>query len=139
MAGGGGPGADVDVSSITTVEQLDALIQEAYGEASLGLHRGHQPVESVLDETLGISHEELHTRMDDSQNLGAIADDVGVGSDKLIQALVDAWSPAIDTLEDNGTITADQADEYRDALKAAFTFEVTWDGHAATPTFAGIA
>lgn len=137
--GGGGPGGGVDVSSVTTVEQLDALIQEAYGEASLGLHRGHQPVESVLNDTLGISHEELHTRMDAGQNLATIADDVGVGSDKLIAALVDSWSPAIDTLEKNGTITAAKADEYRAALKEAFTFKVTWDGQEATPTFSGIA
>lgn len=137
--GGGGPGGGVDVSSVTTVDQLDELIQEAYGEASLGLHRGHQPVESVLDETLGISHEELHTRMDAGQNLATIADDVGVGSDKLIAALVDSWSPAIDTLEENGTITADEADEYRAALKEAFTFKVTWDGQEATPTFSGVA
>lgn len=138
-AGQGGPGNSVDVSSVSTVDELNALIQEAYGEASLGLHRGHQPVESTLNEVLGISHEELHARMDSGQNLATIANDVGVGEDKLIAALVDAWEPAIDTLKENGTITADQAEEYRAALKEAFTFKITWDGKAATPTFSGVA
>lgn len=135
----GGRGNSVDVSSVSTVEQLNALIQEAYGEANLGLHRGHQPVESVLNEVLGISHEELHARMDEGQNLATIADDLGVGKDKLIAALVDSWTPAIDSLEKAGTITSSQADDYRAALKKAFTFKVTWDGKAATPTFTGVA
>ena len=34
------------------------MIQEAYGDAGLGLHRGHQPAQGVLDEVLTISHDE---------------------------------------------------------------------------------
>ena len=47
--GSGGPGG-VDVSAVTTEDQLIALVQEAYGDGSLDLHRGHQPVQDVLDE-----------------------------------------------------------------------------------------
>ena len=47
MPAGGGPGG-VDVDGVTTEEQLVELIQEAYGDASLDLHRGHQPVQDVL-------------------------------------------------------------------------------------------
>ena len=136
--GRGGPGASVDPSSVTTEEQLVALIQDAYGDGGLGLHRGHQPVEDVLDEVLGISHDELHERMDAGQNLATVAEDVGVDPQTLIDALVESWSPAIDDLLANGTITEDQADQYRAALEEAFTFRVTWDGEAATPTFAGL-
>ena len=133
-----GPNA-VDVSSVTTEAQLVALVQEAYGDASLGLHRGHQPVESVLDEVLGISHEELHVRMEEQgQNLAAVATDLGIDPQTLIDALVESWSPAIDSLLANGTITQEQADAYRAALEEAFTFRVTWDGQAATPTFSGL-
>jgi hypothetical protein len=136
--GGGGPGG-VDVSSVTTEAQLIALIQEAYGDASLDLHRGHQPVQDVLDEVLSISHEELHVRMEEQgQNLATVADDLGVGQQTLIDALVASWSPAIDTLLENGTITQAQADAYLEALKDAFTFRVTWDGTAETPTFSGL-
>jgi polyhydroxyalkanoate synthesis regulator phasin len=136
--GGGGPGG-VDVSSVTTEAQLIALIQEAYGDASLDLHRGHQPVQDVLDEVLSISHEELHVRMEEqSQNLATVADDLGVGQQTLIDALVASWRPAIDTLLENGTITQAQADAYLEALKEAFTFRVTWDGTAETPTFSGL-
>ncbi|MBI4942023.1 MAG: hypothetical protein HY830_14865 [Actinobacteria bacterium] len=137
-AAAAGPNA-VDVSSVTTEEQLVALVQEAYGDASLGLHRGHQPVESVLDEVLGISHDELHVRMEEQgQNLAAVANDLGIDPQTLVDALVESWSPAIDTLLANGTITQDEADAYRAALEEAFTFRVTWDGQAATPTFSGL-
>lgn len=133
-----GRGGSVSPSSVTTVAQLNALVQEAYGDASLGLHRGHQPVESTLIEVLGITHEEMHVRMDAGQNLAAVATDLGIDPQTLIDALVDSWSPAIDNLQAAGTITSSQADAYRAALREAFTFKVTWDGQAATPTFTGV-
>lgn len=134
----GRPGQTVSASSVTTVAQLDALVQEAYGDASLGLQRGHQPVESTLIDVLGITHDEMHVRMDAGQNLAAVATDLGIDPQTLIDALVDSWSPAIDNLLAAGTITQDQADAYHAALEEAFTFRVTWDGQEATPAFAGI-
>ena len=134
---GGGPGG-VDVSSVSTEEQLVELIQEAYGDASLDLHRGHQPVQDVLDEVLGISHDELHVRMEAGQNLSEVAEDLGVGTDALVAALVESWSPAVDNLLEAGTITQSEADAYLAALEEAFTFRVTWDGSAETPTFSGL-
>ena len=136
---GGGPGMGVDPASVTTEEQLVALVQDAYGDASLGLHRGHQPVEDVLNEVLGISHDELHVRMEEQgQNLAAIAEDLGIDPQTLVDALVASRTPAVDDLVAAGTITQDQADAYLDALEEAFTYRVTWDGQEATPTFAGV-
>jgi hypothetical protein len=137
MGQGGGPGG-MDVSSVTTEDQLVKLIQEAYGDAGLGLHRGHQPVEDVLDEVLTISHDELHVRMDAGQNLAAVAEDLGIDPQTLIDALVAKYSPAIDTLLADGTITQDEAEQYLAALEEAFTFRVNWDGEEATPTFSGL-
>ncbi|SDC92107.1 hypothetical protein SAMN05660690_2934 [Geodermatophilus telluris] len=137
MAQGGGPGG-IDVSSVTTEDQLVELVQEAYGDAGLGLHRGHQPIEDVLDEVLTISHDELHVRMDAGQNLAAVAEDLGIDPQTLIDALVAEYSPAIDTLLADGTITQDEADQYRAALEEAFSFRVNWDGEEATPTFSGL-
>lgn len=133
-ARGGGPGGGVDVSSVSSVDELVSLIQEAYGEPSLGLHRGHQDVESTLIEALGISHDEMHVRMDAGQNLATIADEVGVDRQELIDALVATRSPAIDALVDSGTITRAEAEAYSEQLVEAYTFRVTWDGQAATPT-----
>ena len=135
---GGGPGAAVDPTSVTTEEELVALIQDAYGDAGLDLHRGHQPVQDVLDEVLAISHDELHVRMDAGQNLATVAEDLGVDPQTLVDALVESWSPAIDDLLAAGTITADEAEQYRAALEEAFTFRVDWDGEEATPTFTGL-
>lgn len=66
--GPGGPGG-VDVEAVSTEAELVALVQEAHGDGALDLHRGHQPVQDVLDEVLAISHDELHVRMDAGQNL----------------------------------------------------------------------
>ena len=138
VAAAGGPGG-IDVGSVSTEAELIALIQEAYGDAGLGLHRGHEPVQDVLTEVLSISHDELHVRMEEQgQNLAAVAEDVGVDPQTLIDALVESWSPAIDTLLANGTITQAEADGYLAALEEAFTFRVTWDGQEATPTFSGL-
>lgn len=137
---GRGPGAGVDVASVSTQADLVALVQAAYGEAQLGLQRGHEPVQAVLTAVLAISHDELHVRMEEQgQNLAAVATDLGIAPQTLVDALVASWSPAIDRLLADGTITQAQADGYRAALEEAFTFRVTWDGQAATPTFAGIA
>jgi hypothetical protein len=136
--GNGGPGG-VDASSVSTEDQLIALIQEAYGDASLGLHRGHEPVQDVLTEVLAISHDELHVRMEEQgQNLAAVATDIGVAPQTLIDAMVTSWRPAIDNLLEAGTITQEEADGYLQALEDAFTFRVNWDGQEATPTFSGL-
>jgi hypothetical protein len=133
-----GPGAGVDVSSVDTEAELVALIQEAYGDASLDLHRGHQPVQDVLDEVLTISHDELHVRMNAGQNLAAVATDLGIDPQTLIDALVQSWSPAIDNALAAGAITEEEAAAYEEALTEAFTFRVNWDGEAETPAFSGL-
>ncbi len=92
----------------------------------------------MLDEVLAISHDELHVRMDAGQNLAAVAEDIGVDPQDLVDALVEAWSPAIDTVLASGEITEDEAEQYRAALEEAFTFRVNWDGEEATPTFSGL-
>ena len=56
----------------------------------------------------------------------------------LVDALVEAWSPAIDSVLASGEITQDEADQYRAALEDAFSFRVNWDSEAATPTFSGL-
>lgn len=136
--GGGGPGG-VDVDSVTTEDQVVDMVQAAYGEASLGLHRGHQPIEDVLDEVLTISHDELHVRMEEQgQNLATVAEDLGVDPQTLVDALVDKYVPAVDALAEAGTITAQEADTYTAALEEAFTWRISWDGQESTPTYTGL-
>lgn len=136
--GRGGPDA-VDVGAVATEADLVALVQSAYGDAGLGLHRGHEPVQDVLDAVLTISHDELHVRMEEQgQNLAAIATDLGSDPQTLVDALVASWSPAIDAVLASGEITGAEAADYRSALEEAFTFRVTWDGAEATPTFSGL-
>ena len=56
----------------------------------------------------------------------------------LVDALVAAWSPAVDAVLASGEITEDEAEQYRAALEEAFTFRVNWDGEEATPAFTGL-
>lgn len=139
MQGRQGPGSGVDASSVTTEAQLIALVQDAYGDASLDLHRGHQPVQDVLDTVLTISHDELHVRMDQGANLAQVATDLGIDPQTLIDALVASRSTAVDAMVEAGTLTEAQGEAYVEALTEAFTYRVTWDGSAETPTFTGIA
>jgi hypothetical protein len=136
---GGPAGGGADISSAASTADLDALVQAAYGEASLGLHRGHQDVEATLIEVLGITHDEMHVRMEEQgQNLAAIAEDLGVDRQQLVDALVETYFPGVETVLASGGITDAQAEKYRAALEEAFTYRVTWDGEEATPTFEGL-
>jgi hypothetical protein len=135
---GGGPGGGTDVSSVDTEAELITLVQEAYGDPSLDRHRGHRPVEDVLNEVLTISHEELHVRMEAGQNLAAVATELGIDPQTLIDALVESWGTAIDAVLAAGEITEAEAEQYRQALEDSFTFRVTWNGEDATPTFTGL-
>ncbi len=134
-----GGGGNVSAASVSSEQELITLINSAYGDPGLGLHRGHRPVEATLIDFLGISHDEMHVRMEaEGQNLDAVATDLGLDDQDLVAALTDSWSPAIDTLVENGTITEDQASNYRQALTDAFTYRVTWNGSDPTPTFTGV-
>lgn len=135
----GGPGGGASVDSATSTADLADLINEAYGEASLGLHRGHQDVESILIEVLGITHDEMHVRMEtQGQNLEAVAVDLGIDAQVLIDTLVASRQTAIDSLLSAGTITDAEAQSYHDVLVDAYTYRVTWNGSDATPSFTGL-
>jgi len=125
----GGPGGEAGADTVaTSTADLDALIETALGDASLGIHRGHQPIESVLDEVLGITHAELHARMDAGQNLAAVATDLGIDPQTLIDALVADFAPVIEQALADGIITDDQAADYMAQLEEAFTERVNYEG-----------
>lgn len=138
-ARGGGPGGGVEVDSVTTEAQLIELVQDSYGDASLDRHRGHRPVEDVLDAVLKISHAELHTRMEAGQNLAAVATDLGIDPQTLLDALVASRTAAVDNVLASGAISEAEAEQYRQALEDAFSFRINWNGSDATPTFSGLA
>ncbi len=58
---------------------------------------------------------------DAGANLAAVATDLGIDPQTLIGALVASWSPAIDTVLATGALTEAEAEQYRAALKEAFT------------------
>ncbi|WP_419702887.1 hypothetical protein [Promicromonospora sp. NFX87] len=127
--GGAGPGGEAGADTVaTSTDDLDALIETALGDANLGIHRGHQPIETVLDEVLAISHDELHVRMDSGQNLATVAEDLGIDPQTLIDALVDYFQPVIDQALEDGVIDEAQAEDYHQQLVDAFTERVNYEG-----------
>ncbi len=125
-ATGGGVPFDGQVNELS---DLDDLVTTAWGESQFGLHRGHAPIESVLEAFLGISHDRMHEYMEnDGLNLARICDELELDTDKLIQSLTNSFEPYIDQGVSNGVITADQKQEWLDKVKEEFTNRVYWNG-----------
>jgi len=131
---GGGGGSDVDPAAIASEDELVEMIggETVCGDGSLDLHRGHRPVQSTLEEILGISHDQMHVYMeDDGMNLGAVADEVGLGRDALDDALVEHFAPAVDGLVEDGTLSEEAGEDYRAQIETVLDYRIDWDGEQA--------
>ncbi len=51
-----GRGSPFD-GTVDAQSDLNALLETAWGDGGLDLHRGHAPIENVLEAFLGISHD----------------------------------------------------------------------------------
>jgi hypothetical protein len=136
--GGGGGAGSVDLSTVTSVDALVAMINNAYGDPGVGLQRGHQGWEDFYLDVLGTSHEEMHVRMDAGENVATVAEAVGVDPADLVTAMVEYWSSPITAMVEAGTITPEAGDQYLAALAEAFTFRINWNGSDDTPSFTAI-
>ena len=125
-ATGGGSPFDGEVNELS---DLDDLVSTAWGVSRLGLHRGHAPIEGVLEAFLGIDHDKMHEYMeDDGLNLAGTCDVLGLDADKLVQSLTNSFEPYVDEAINHGVITADQKQEWLDKIKEEFTKRVYWEG-----------
>lgn len=114
--------------TVDEVEDLEALVVDAWGDGGLGLHRGHQQVENVLEAFLGINHDEMHDYMDDGFNLGDLAVELGRDPDDLVETLTASYAPYVSEGVANGVITEEEAVDWIDLLRTEFNDRVYWDG-----------
>lgn len=127
-AKGTGGGAPFD-GIVNTASDLDALVETAWGDGSLDLHRGHAPIQNVLESYLGISHNQMHTMMEGCDlNLDGVCKSFGFNSENLIQTLTQSFVPYIEEGVKNGVITSDKVTFWTEKVKTQFSNRVYWKG-----------
>lgn len=127
-AKGTGGGSPFD-GTVNTASDLDDLAETAWGDGGLDLHRGHAPIQSVLEAYLGISHEEMHVMMEDcNMNLAAVCEAFGFDPENLIETLTASFAPFIEQGVSNGVITTDEAADWKQQVRTQFSNRVYWKG-----------
>ncbi len=126
-APGTGPGG-FD-GTVDTASDLDELVAVAWGDGSLDLHRGHAPIQNVLEAYLGISHDEMHILMEESDmNLAAVCENFGFDPENLIDTLTASFVPHLEEGVENGVISRDEVETWTEQIRTAFSKRVYWDG-----------
>lgn len=123
--GGGAPfDGKVDNSS-----DLDDLLETAWGDGQLGLHRGHAPVESVLTQFFGISHDEMHVLMEKSNlNLAGVCERLGFKPENLVETLTNSFEPYLIEAVQNGVIAPAEFEQWKSKIRQQFDKRVHWAG-----------
>jgi len=108
---------------------LDDLVATACGIGGLDLHRGHSPIQSVLEAFLGISHQQMHIYMErDGLNLAGTCEALGILPENLIQTLTNSFEPFVDQGVALGLITEVEKHDWIERIKTAFHTRVYWTG-----------
>ena len=83
----------------------------------------------MLEEFLGISHEQMHIYMErDGLNLAGICEVLGMLPENLIQTLTNSFEPYVDQGVAAGLIIQVEKPEWMERVKAEFSFRVNWSG-----------
>jgi len=93
------------------------------------LHRGHSPIESVLEKFLGISHAQMHVYMErDGLNLAGTCEALGIPPENLVQTLTNSFEPYVDQGLALGLISNAEKLVWIDRVKTEFRNRVFWNG-----------
>jgi len=115
--------------SVDQLSDLEDLVASATGIGELDLHKGHSPIESVLEAFLGISHEQMHVYMErDGLNLAATCEELSILPENLVQTLTNSFEPFIDQAVADGVINQAQKLEWLARVKDEFHKRVYWRG-----------
>ncbi len=127
-ANGTGSGMPFD-GVVDQASDLDDLVATARGDGAEGLHRGHGPVRNVLEEFLGITHDEMHMFMEDEGlNLAGVCERLGFDPENLVESLTVSFAPYIEQGVDNGAISDDEAPLWMEQVREGFRSRVYWEG-----------
>ncbi|MEM1366665.1 MAG: hypothetical protein AAGG02_01360 [Cyanobacteria bacterium P01_H01_bin.15] len=109
---------------------LEDLVQMAWGDGSLGLHRGHAPIINVLEAFLGINHDEMQILMEEFElNLAGVCKTLNLDAENLVATLTASFTPFIEAGVSNGVITPDEVDTWTERIHDEFYNRVHWNGH----------
>ena len=115
--------------AVDQLSDLEDLVTTANGIGGLDLHRGHSPIQSVLEEFLGISHEQMHIYMErDGLNLAGTCEALGILPENLVQTLSNSFEPYVDQGVESGIISQAEKPEWIDRVKTEFQKRVYWTG-----------
>ena len=115
--------------SVDQKSDLDDLVAAAWGNASLGLHRGHRAIRDVLEAFLGITHSEMHVFMEEQGlNLAGICNHFGFDPENLIETLTASFVPYIEQGIRNGVITDDEIAYWTERVQTEFRNRIYWEG-----------
>ncbi|MEM9775308.1 MAG: hypothetical protein AAF902_12060 [Chloroflexota bacterium] len=127
-ADGTGGGSPFD-GTVDSAADLDDLVETAWGVSRLGLHRGHAPIESVLEAYLGITHDEMHVFMEDEGlNLAQICERFGFDPENLVDTLTASFVPHLEEGVENGVLAVDEVAEWEAKIRTEFSNRVYWEG-----------
>jgi len=111
------------------LSDLEDLVATAGGIDGLDLHRGHSPIQSVLEAFLGISHDQMHIYMErDSLNLAGTCEALGIPPENLVQTLTNSFEPYVDQGVAKGLITQEEKLEWLKRVNTAVSGRVYWSG-----------
>lgn len=128
QASGTGGGSPFD-GTVNTAADLDDLLETAWGDGSLDLHRGHAPIEAVLEAYLGISHGEMHVMMEDcNMNLAAVCKAFGFDPENLVETLTASFVPFLEQGVSNGVISSSELTNWTTQVRTQFSNRVYWQG-----------
>ena len=115
--------------SVDQLSDLEDLVATASGIGGLDLHRGHSPIQSVLEEFLGISHAQMHVYMErDGLNLAGTCEVLGILPENLIQPLTNSFEPDVDQGVACGLISQVEKSIWLERVKNEFHNRVHWTG-----------
>ena len=123
-----GGGSNFD-GKVDQKSDLEAIVETAWGEGRLGLHRGHAPFRNVFEAFLGISHDEMHVLMEDfGLNLAGVCQKFGFDPENLVETLTLSVVPHLEEGVANGVITRQDMAIWIDRVRTEFRKRVYWEG-----------
>jgi len=115
--------------AVDRISDLEDLVVTAGGIGELDLHRGHSPIQAVLEAFLGISHEQMHVYMErDGLNLAGTCEVLGIMPENLIQTLTNSFEPYVNQGLEKGIITPAERFVWIERVRTEFQSRVYWDG-----------
>ena len=112
---------------VNQTSDLDDLVAAAWGTERLGLHRGHAPIQNVLEAFLGITHSQMHIFMEEEKmNLADVCRRLGFAPENLVESLAASFAPFVEEGVRNGVIAADEAAAWNEKIRDTFHRRVHW-------------